>query len=646
MVKNKLLQLLVVVATIMTSVGAAAQTTVIFDATTDKGPAEAGRPVSVEKDGVTIECSYGLLGDGVAYRFYKGSTITITVSEENAVLDQIVFTGGSSNPVSNITDPSSGTYDGSTWTASAASPSNTVTFTASVQARASQVAVTYHGAVADDPTPSLTPAFTFWPEMDAAPSASVTITVPVATTVYYTTDGSTPSATHGTAITATTTLNITATTTVSAIGVSGDDTSSVVSATYTLGTTVNSIAELKQTNGEEVRLYWSDEANARVLYATDNQAFVRDNTGAICMYALQTNKTKLNANDHLAGWIFGKLSDYNGLPEFVSTNRTNGYQLLAAAPVTEEEPQPRLIDAAQFDDYVADWVTIHDLRMNAEGVGSHGDSQITLYNRFHVGEEQYYVQPYENALVDVSGIAIAYNDKRQVAPIYQNEVRPVVYVVSESEDFYAPTADLANAVVRLHHTLTAGEWGTITLPFRLESFDGQVAEYTALNGDEMAFASVEAIEARTPYLVKANTDMSDATFTDVTLVAGEPLAIDKSNFVFKGTYVSAVLAQDDLAVAADGSLVKAQEAVMPTFAYVTVPSGTSKVYISVDGTRLGGGGLQGDVNGDGVVSGADVTALYNKLLDNIEPAGNADVNGDGVVSGADVTALYNILLNN
>ena len=55
---------------------------------------------------------------------------------------------------------------------------------------------------------------------------------------------------------------------------------------------------------------------------------------------------------------------------------------------------------------------------------------------------------------------------------------------------------------------------------------------------------------------------------------------------------------------------------------------------------------QGDVNGDGIVSGADVTALYNVLLDNATPAGDADVNGDGVVSGADVTALYNILLGN
>ena len=54
--------------------------------------------------------------------------------------------------------------------------------------------------------------------------------------------------------------------------------------------------------------------------------------------------------------------------------------------------------------------------------------------------------------------------------------------------------------------------------------------------------------------------------------------------------------------------------------------------------------LKGDVNGDGVVSGADVTALYNVLLDNATVAGEPDVNADGIVNGSDVTALYNILL--
>ena len=51
-----------------------------------------------------------------------------------------------------------------------------------------------------------------------------------------------------------------------------------------------------------------------------------------------------------------------------------------------------------------------------------------------------------------------------------------------------------------------------------------------------------------------------------------------------------------------------------------------------------------DVDGDGIVNGADVTALYGALLDDVEPAGIGDVDGDGVVSGADITALYNRLL--
>lgn len=63
------------------------------------------------------------------------------------------------------------------------------------------------------------------------------------------------------------------------------------------------------------------------------------------------------------------------------------------------------------------------------------------------------------------------------------------------------------------------------------------------------------------------------------------------------------------------------------------------------GDLISENGIPGDVNGDGLVSGADVTALYGVLLDGTTPAGNPDVNNDGSVSGADITALYNLLLN-
>lgn len=55
--------------------------------------------------------------------------------------------------------------------------------------------------------------------------------------------------------------------------------------------------------------------------------------------------------------------------------------------------------------------------------------------------------------------------------------------------------------------------------------------------------------------------------------------------------------------------------------------------------------VTGDVNNDGNVTSADVTAIYNYLLNNdSSQLINGDVNGDGMVTSADVTEIYNILL--
>ena len=57
--------------------------------------------------------------------------------------------------------------------------------------------------------------------------------------------------------------------------------------------------------------------------------------------------------------------------------------------------------------------------------------------------------------------------------------------------------------------------------------------------------------------------------------------------------------------------------------------------------------IYGDVNGDGYVTSADVTALYDYLLNGDETFLNTlDVNGDGNVTSADITSVYDILLGN
>lgn len=57
--------------------------------------------------------------------------------------------------------------------------------------------------------------------------------------------------------------------------------------------------------------------------------------------------------------------------------------------------------------------------------------------------------------------------------------------------------------------------------------------------------------------------------------------------------------------------------------------------------------VPGDVNGDGTVTAADITALYSFLLNNdVTNLINGDQNNDGNITAGDVTAVYNILLGN
>ena len=57
--------------------------------------------------------------------------------------------------------------------------------------------------------------------------------------------------------------------------------------------------------------------------------------------------------------------------------------------------------------------------------------------------------------------------------------------------------------------------------------------------------------------------------------------------------------------------------------------------------------VHGDVNGDGTVNAADVTALYDIMLGNDNTyASTADVNNDNSITAADITEVYDIILGN
>ena len=59
--------------------------------------------------------------------------------------------------------------------------------------------------------------------------------------------------------------------------------------------------------------------------------------------------------------------------------------------------------------------------------------------------------------------------------------------------------------------------------------------------------------------------------------------------------------------------------------------------------KINGTMQRGDVNGDGKLSIADVTAML-ELLNKGKYDSTADMNGDGIINIADVTALVNIII--
>ena len=79
---------------------------------------------------------------------------------------------------------------------------------------------------------------------------------------------------------------------------------------------------------------------------------------------------------------------------------------------------------------------------------------------------------------------------------------------------------------------------------------------------------------------------------------------------------------------------------------------TFKAYNGMGVYKIGAGvepdgplAVPGDVNGDGVVTAADVTALYDVLLNNDSTnVVNGDQTGDGIITAADITAVYSVLL--
>ena len=433
------------------------------------------------------------------------------------------------------------------------------------------------------PTPSLPDDFLFFPNTTEEKASKHVMLSPVNYTVaYYTTDGSTPSSTNGTEALQTTGVPIHGTTTVKAIAYVGTMQSEVVTRTYTQGNTVNGISAFCDlADGTEARIFLADDASheTRVLYydETRHQLFVRENTKSLCVDFgnMTTFSPTPQYNQHIGGWIVGKKATDNGLPKLIATDNTSTAFLAIADPVTEKQTAPVEIAASELSSYPADWVAVKEQRVGTD---------LAVIDRFGTGA-------YDGALTDLSGIVIPDGSTQQIAPITQNSIPGVVYVLDESQEFTSPTTDIDNATVRLKRTLSKDYWNTFAVPFEISganAFDANIREFDSVEGNTMVFKAASKIEAGVPYLIKPSEDIVNPTYSNVTLSYQPAKGIVRGDYRFVATYVPKELATDktELFLTTDGKLgypTSASEATLKGMrAYIQVPA-NANVALFVDG---------------------------------------------------------------
>lgn len=385
--------------------------------------------------------------------------------------------------------------------------------------------------------PTLTEEFKFWPTTTEENATKTIMLNPAPeTTAYYTTDNSTPSKSNGTIATMATPVTISGTTTVKAIAYYEDIASEVVGRTYDQGMTVNNLYEFSELCEEsEVRLFLADDDNheTRVLYYDESrhQLFLRDNTTkCICMDFGNTaafNPTP-QYNQHVAGWIVGRMVNDNGLLKLVATENTTTDYLAFADQVTEGQTSPHDIYIEELDCHIGNWVVFEEQRVGTD---------LDVIDRFGTGA-------YEGALADVSGIVIPDGDTQKIAPINQDDIPGIVYVIDEQKEFVSPETDLADVTVRLKRTLSSSTWNTFAVPFDIENMEGSIREYDHADGSVMVFKDASTIEAGKPYLVKPVSDIENPVYSNVTLSATSAQSIEDGGYSFVATYSPADLATD------------------------------------------------------------------------------------------------------
>ena len=502
---------------------------------------------------------------------------------------------------------------------------------------------------------------------------NVTITAATDATIYYTTDGNDPttsSAVYSDPI------NISQNTTLKAIAVTEEATSAVAEATYTFEsiTTVDNIAAyVALGNGA----YAAIANPVTVYYVNGYNVWVKDNTGYMCIYGRIAGNMNYKNGDIIPGGFGGYLKEYNGGPEMTFNGDQDLFGFQAATEgdaINPEEVTTAGVTADIWGHYVViNSATISDISSKNFNIN---DAAGTLagYNTFsgisipsdgatynitgivasHTSNDVTTIQLLPTAfekVVNIDDLPTVDNIAGLLATDAETDVKfsnPVTAVYHSGNQLYINDASGFMLVYgHLDNTYSngdqisgiAGNWKLYNGMTEMIPIVSTFTEGTPGTPVQPALITIEEIDQS---MIHNYLRIENCTLDSIAGSNGRnyTLTDETGEMIMRLNFSEITIGDDfdyDATYNVEGFLAYYKSSNGETEQLQFYPNLIEKV----GGTVV----VPGDVNGDGFVTSADVTALYSWLLSNDDSAlVNPDQDGDGNITAGDVTAVYNILL--